>query len=93
MLGLQQPMKSGTYWRFQVLVLGLAMLATSLWAQTPKTSGSLRGQVTDPSGAVVVGAAVAVTTSEGQVQNTVSDKLGNYAVHGLPAGTVTVDAT
>ena len=93
MFGLQESVKLGSYWRFRVLVLGLAVLASPLLAQTAKTSGSLRGQVTDPSGAVVVGAAVAVTTPGGQVQSTVSDKLGNYVVHGLPAGGVTVNAT
>ena len=41
----------------------------------------------------MIGAAISVTTPDGQTQKTVSDKLGNYVIHGLPAGTVTVNAT
>lgn len=68
-------------------------LAASLCAQTSKASGSLHGQVTDPSGAVVVGAAVTVTSADGTIQNVVSDKQGTYFVRGLPAGSATVAAT
>jgi hypothetical protein len=52
----------------------------------------LHGQVTDPSGAVVVGAVVTVTTADGKTQKTVTDKLGNYGISDLPAGNVTVGA-
>jgi hypothetical protein len=83
----------GTCKLWAIMVVLLGMLAAPALAQTEKNSGSLRGQVTDPSGAVVVGAAVSVTTPDGQVQKSVSDKQGNYAVHGLPAETVTVDVT
>jgi len=79
--------------RFAVLLCLLVVFVSSMSAQAPKSSGSLRGQVTDPSGAVVFGAAISVTTPDGQTQKTVSDKLGNYVIHGLPAGTVTVNAT
>ncbi len=87
----QESVTVGTYKRLAVLLVLLGTLAGAAWAQTEKNSGSLRGQVTDPSGALVVGAAVSVTAPNGQVQHSVSDKQGNYAVHGLPAGTVTVD--
>ncbi len=87
----QELVTVGTYKRLAVLLVLLGTLAGAAWAQTEKNSGSLRGQVTDPSGAVVVGAAVSVTAPNGQVQHSVSDKQGNYAVHGVPAGTVTVD--
>jgi hypothetical protein len=62
-------------------------------AQTGSSAGSLRGQVTDPSGAVVTGAAISVSTATGEIQKTVTDKSGNYFVRGLPAGNVTVSAT
>ena len=81
----------GTYKRLAVLLVLVGTLAGAATAQTGKNSGSLHGQVTDPSGAVVVGAAVSVTTPNGQVQHSVTDKQGNYVVHALPAGTVTVD--
>ena len=83
----------GTNKRFARLLCILVIFVSSMWAQSPKTSGGLRGQVTDPSGAVVIGASVAVSTPDGQTQKAVSDKLGNYVIHGLPAGTVTVNAT
>ncbi len=79
--------------RFAALLCLLVIFVSSMSAQAAKNSGSLRGQVTDPSGAVVIGAAISVTTPDGQIQKTVSDKLGNYVIHGLPAGTVTVNAT
>jgi len=90
---LQKLIKVGAHSRVAVLLSLLVMLAAASLAQAPGNSGSLRGQVTDPSGAVVIGAVVSVTTPDGQVQNTLSDKVGNYAVHGLPAGDVTVGAT
>ena len=62
------------------------------WHKRPGMQGSLHGQVTDPSGAVVIGAAVSVTAPDGQMQKTVSDKQGNYYIHGLPEGNVTVSA-
>jgi hypothetical protein len=79
--------------RFTIQLCLFAMLAGSLFAQASKASGSIRGQVTDPSGAVVVGAAVTVTTADGQTQNAVSDKLGNYAIRGLVTGNATVSVT
>ncbi len=75
-----------------VLVIFAGIFANSLWAQAAGDAGSLHGQVTDPTGAVVTGAAVSVTTPDGHTQQTVSDKLGKYAFHGLPAGSVTLKA-
>jgi hypothetical protein len=90
-------MKLGTYTldRYKhcaILLILLAGFAASVSAQV-KNAGSLHGQVTDPSNAVVVGAAVTVTAPGGSVQKTVSDKQGNYVIQGLPAGTVAVSAT
>jgi hypothetical protein len=70
----------------------LVILAASALAQAPNNLGSLHGQVTDPSGAVVIGASVTVTTPSGQSQSAVTDKQGNYVVRDLPAGDVTVNA-
>ncbi len=79
--------------RLFLLAMLASMFAASLWAQAAKDSGSLHGQVTDPSGAIVIGAAVSVTTPDGHTQQTVSDKLGNYTFRGLPAGNVALNAT
>jgi hypothetical protein len=78
---------------FFLLAIFIGIFAGSLCAQAARESGSLHGQVTDPAGAIVIGAAVSVTTPDGHTQQTVSDKLGNYFIHGLPAGNVTLNAT
>ncbi len=87
----------GIYRRFAALLFLLAtfasVFASSMSAQSAQTSGSLHGQVTDPSGAVVIGATVSVTTPDGHAQKALTDKLGGYVVRGLPVGNVTVDAT
>lgn len=82
----------GTYKHCAVLLLLLAVSASSICAQV-KNSGGLHGQVTDPSNAVVVGAAVTVTAPDGSIQKTVSDKQGNYVIQGLPVGSVKVSAS
>src|SRR5271155_1904940 len=58
------------------------------------TTGTLRGQVTDPSGAVVANAAVAVLVSGGKPHSATSTRSGNYEIGNLPPGKyiVTVNA-
>jgi Carboxypeptidase regulatory-like domain len=56
------------------------------------TTGALRGQVTDPSGAVVANAAVAVLTSGGPTHSATTNKTGNYEIGSLPPGKYTVTA-
>lgn len=82
-----------TYKHFCICCFMFLMFTASLFAQAPKSSGSLRGQVTDPSGAVVIGASVTVTSIDGSVHKALSDKQGTYFLGGLPAGTATVTAT
>jgi len=60
----------------------LAMVLV-LRAQAPAT---LRGVVTDPSGAAVPGASVSVTGPGGLVRAIETDNTGGYAVNGLPPG-------
>ena len=58
---------------------------TLVVAGLPQTVGILQGTVTDPSGAVVVKAAVAITIDDaGQVRSTVTDKFGRYSIGDLP---------
>ncbi len=75
-------------------------LAAPAWAQSPAqptspapaTTGTLRGQVTDPSGAVVANATVAVLVSGAQTHSVTTSKTGGYEIGNLPPGKYTVTA-
>src|ERR1700688_1041407 len=58
-------------------------------AQVP-TTGTLRGQVIDPSGSTVSGAAVLLTAPNGNSVDAVTNKDGSYELTGLAPGTYTV---
>src|ERR1700731_2623646 len=58
-------------------------------AQVPST-GTLRGQVTDPSGSTVSGAAVLLTAPNGNSVDSITNKDGSYELTGLAPGTYTV---
>jgi hypothetical protein len=62
-------------------------------AQAPAVSGTMRGSVLDPSGAVIPNASITATSSSGQTYSAVSDGAGAYVVRGLPSGTYSVKAT
>jgi hypothetical protein len=66
----------------------LLMLASSLLAQTP--SGTLRGRVTDPTGAVIPQATVTAAGPKGQKTTAVSNSQGAYELKGLSPGSYTV---
>src|ERR1700737_5459527 len=61
----------------------------SAGAQVP-TSGTLRGQVTDPSGSTVSGAAVLLTAPNGNSVDAVTNKDGFYEATGLAPGMYSV---
>ncbi|HEY7334359.1 MAG TPA: carboxypeptidase regulatory-like domain-containing protein [Bryobacteraceae bacterium] len=61
--------------------------ATALLAQS---TGSLRGQVTDPSGAGIPGATVTLSGPADTVKVASTDATGNYIIVGLPGGQYTV---
>jgi uncharacterized membrane protein YgcG len=85
-----------------ILVLAILILATLIglsapaWAQSSAQSsaatGTLRGQVTDPSGAVVPNAAVAVLVSGGQPHSATTNRSGGYEIGNLAPGKYTVTA-
>ncbi|MGD0467092.1 MAG: carboxypeptidase regulatory-like domain-containing protein [Terriglobales bacterium] len=61
-------------------------------AQSSATTGTLRGQVTDPSGAVVANATVAVLVSGGQTHSATTNRTGSYEIGNLAPGKYTVTA-
>ncbi|HSZ60213.1 MAG TPA: carboxypeptidase regulatory-like domain-containing protein [Terriglobales bacterium] len=77
---------------FILAILILAMTMSPAAAQSQPATGTLRGQVTDPSGAVVANAAVGVLMSGGQTRTAASSKTGAYEIANLPPGKYTVTA-
>ncbi|MGB6746109.1 MAG: TonB-dependent receptor, partial [Terracidiphilus sp.] len=75
--------------------------AATATAQTSSADGThaaatatLRGHITDPSGALIPGAQVTVTTAAGaQAGSTTADAAGGYQVRGLAAGSYVVQAS
>jgi hypothetical protein len=60
----------------------------------PAATATVRGHVADPSGAMIPGAAITITTSAGKaVTNTTADASGSYAASGLAPGSYIVQAT
>jgi hypothetical protein len=72
------------------LFLVLTVPAGQAIAQT--STGGLRGQATDPSGAVVSTASVSATDASGKTTTSKTDGQGNYEFRNLPSGTYTVTA-
>lgn len=74
-----------------VIVLGIAMYALSpqpaAGAQpAPSSGGAIRGEVIDPQGQRIVGAAVALVLETGEVRETSSDARGDFRIDARPAG-------
>jgi hypothetical protein len=74
--------------------LAIAILLTMLMAPFVRAHGAgghIEGKVTDPKGAIVVGATVTLTdSSTSQVFTAITDQQGRYKVEGLPAGVYSV---
>ncbi len=80
------------------ILIPMALVGVTLRssAQSPASSsaatGTLHGQVTDPSGAVVANATVAVLVSGGETHSATSSRSGGYEIGNLPPGKYTVTA-
>ncbi len=77
------------YWRNSVIAIFATVLAAvSGFGQS--TSGSIRGQVTDPSGAAVPAITVTLVGPNGGSQDVQTNEEGRYAFLGLAPGTYSV---
>ena len=72
------------------VVLLFAVLTANMPAQT--ASGTLRGRITDPSGAVISKATVSATTADGKTVTMVTNPQGIYEFKGMAPGDYTVTA-
>lgn len=85
---MKKTMGTTTLLKSVSLLLALAAMA---WAQTDR--GTIRGTVTDPSGAAIPGAQVSATNTETNVTSrTVATEAGVYSITALPVGTYRVEA-
>jgi hypothetical protein len=73
-------------------VLLVAQTKSSAQVSTSPSTGTVHGQVTDPSGAVVSNATVGILVSGKQTHVATSDRSGNYQIANLPPGNYTVAA-
>jgi carboxypeptidase family protein len=77
--------------RFFISIAVLLSILTALAAAQTST-GTLRGRVTDPSGAVIPQVTVMANTAEGRSATVVTNNQGVYEFKGLPEGSYTVTA-
>jgi hypothetical protein len=83
------------HWPAMVLV-AIFVCRSTLPAQTASgqaAGGRLEGQITDPSGAAIPGAAVTAQSADGIARNTSTDREGRYRFAALPYGSWTVRIT
>jgi Carboxypeptidase regulatory-like domain/TonB dependent receptor-like, beta-barrel len=73
-----------------ILIAILILLTASAVAQAP--TATLRGQVTDPSGAVVTNATVSIVVNGVPIHSTATDRSGIYAIGNLAPGKYTITA-
>jgi hypothetical protein len=73
----------------QKMIAVLAVMVTSV-APGQQTTGTIRGQVTDSSGALIPGAAMTLTMAGGQPRTQASGPDGSYSFAGLAPGSYTL---
>ena len=79
--------------RLVLLSIALGMVMSDV-AFPQTSSASLQGSVTDPSGSAIVGATVALSSSESKLERTMVTGLqGEYRFFALPPGTYTLTVT
>ena len=75
-----------------ILTILCALPGFTLVSLAQTTAGTLRGQVTDPTGAVVTEATVNATAADGQKVSTTTNARGAYEIKGLAPGSYMVTA-
>jgi uncharacterized membrane protein YgcG len=76
---------------FLPLIVAVFLVLSGVAIAEAPGSATLRGHVADPTGAMIPGAEVTVTTTQGQNGvKTTTDATGTYIVHGLPAGSYVI---
>jgi len=78
------------YYLRSAFMVSLLMCAITCLGQLADSSGALRGQVTDPSGAAISGASVIMTPATGSPIVVQSNGQGMYEFKSLPAGKYTL---
>src|SRR6266702_2145862 len=76
-----------------LVVLCLSVLIPSKGLRAQETTAAVQGTVTDPTGAVVVGAKVTVTGDKLASASAVTDSHGFYRLNALPPGVYTLSVT
>src|SRR5262245_61389985 len=72
------------------ILLLMLVSASAVWRRT--TNATLRGSITDQSGAVLPGVTISVRNQgTGVERTTLSDETGNYQVAALPVGIYQID--
>jgi Carboxypeptidase regulatory-like domain/TonB dependent receptor len=74
------------------IIAAVIFLVATMAAHAQSLASTLRGQVTDPSGAGVAGATILATNSAGDSKGAVSNKEGIYEFTDLPPGTYELKA-
>ncbi len=75
------------------LIIAIFLLLFVSGAQAQQSPGSIRGQVADEFGGLIVGATVTATGADGAQKTAITDAEGNYALNGLAPGRYIVRAT
>jgi Carboxypeptidase regulatory-like domain len=76
---------------FLKAIIASLLFSTLLFGQTP--TGSLKGKVADPSGALVPGATITAASPSGKKSTATTNNQGTYEIKGLAPGNYTVTAT
>ncbi len=76
-----------------LIVLGIASMALTLFAQTTIATGSIHGTVTDPTAAIIRGAKITIkNTDNGRINELTTTSIGTYASGALIPGNYLIRA-